>query len=67
VLGGSTNEIHRQVMELGVPFATKQTVRIGGKMTKEITTHTSEVISVSTAPISDSIFDIPPDYTVIQR
>jgi hypothetical protein len=64
---GSTDEIHRQVMELGVPFATKQTVRVAGEMTKEITTHTSEVISVSTAPISDSIFDIPPDYTVIQR
>ena len=64
---GSTNEVHRLVPELGVPFATKQTVRVGGERTKEITTYTSEVISVSTAPIPDSIFEIPTDYTVIQR
>jgi len=57
-----------QVTELGVPFATQTTLRMGGDtMTKEVSTSTTEVVSVSTAPIPDAIFEIPPDYNVIRR
>jgi hypothetical protein len=34
---------------------------------KAIDTHTTEVSSVSTAPIPDSMFEIPADYEVIKR
>ena len=54
--------------DLGVPFATQMTLRMGGDaMTKEVTSSMTEVISVSTAPIADAIFEIPSDYKVIQR
>jgi len=44
------------------------TLRMGGDaMTKEVTSSMTEVISVSTAPIPDAIFEIPADYKVIQR
>jgi hypothetical protein len=39
----------------------------GDAMTKEVSSSTTEVISVSTAPIPDAIFEIPADYKVIQR
>jgi hypothetical protein len=54
--------------ELGVPFATQMTVRLGGDaMTKQVASSMTEVISVSTTPIPDAIFEIPADYKVIQR
>jgi hypothetical protein len=57
-----------EMTELGVPFATQMTLRMGGDaMTKEVSSSTTEVISVSTAPIPDAIFEIPADYKVIQR
>jgi hypothetical protein len=61
-------QMNPQMTELGVPFATQMTWRMGGDtMTKEIDTSTTEVTSVSTAPIPDAIFEIPAGYTVIQR
>ena len=57
-----------EMTELGVPFATQKTLRLGGDaLTKEVSTSTTEVISVSTAPIPDAIFEIPADYKVIER
>jgi hypothetical protein len=61
-------QMNPQMTELGVPLATQMTWRMGGDtMTKEIDTSTTEVTSVSTAPIPDAIFEIPAGYTVIQR
>ena len=64
--------LERQMAELGVPFATELTTSVGGdtpmgEMMKAIDTHTTEVSSVSTAPIPDSMFEIPADYEVIKR
>ena len=57
-----------EMTELGVPFATQMTLRMGGDtMTKEVSSSMTEVISVSTASIPDAIFEIPADYRVIQR
>ena len=61
-------QMRPEMTELGVPFATQMTLRMGGDaMTKEVSSSMTEVISVSTAPIPDAIFEIPADYKVIQR
>jgi len=64
-------ELHRQMAELGVPFATEMTISLGGggpmAETKAIDTHATEVSSVSTAPIPDSMFEIPADFKVVKR
>ena len=61
-------QMNQQTTELGVPFAMQMTLRMGGDaMTKEVGSSMTEVISVSTAPIPDAIFEIPADYKVIQR
>jgi hypothetical protein len=61
-------QMRPEMTELGVPFATQMTLRMGGDaMTKEVGSSMTEVISVSTAPIPDAIFEIPADYKVIQR
>jgi hypothetical protein len=56
---------------LGVPFATEMTIGFKGDEptsgVMEAGTYTIEVISVSTAPIPDSMFEIPADYTVTKR
>jgi len=56
---------------LGVPFATEMTIGFKGDEptsgVMEAGTYALEVISVSTAPIPDSMFDIPADYTVTKR
>jgi hypothetical protein len=56
---------------LGVPFATEMTIGFKGNepasRAMEAGTYTIEVSSVSTAPIPDSMFDIPADYTVTKR
>jgi hypothetical protein len=41
--------------------------RRAGALSRKIGTHTTEVSSVSTAPIPDSLFEIPAGYTVIKR
>jgi len=60
--------IHRQVAELGVPYATELTFSMGanlpGAEMHKFATHTIEVSSVSTDPIPDSLFEIPAGYTV---
>jgi hypothetical protein len=61
-------QMRPEMTELGVPFATQMTLRMGGDaMTKEVSSSMTEVISVSTAPIPDAIFEIPADHKVIQR
>ena len=61
-------QMRPEITELGVPFATQMTLRMGGDaMTKEVSSSMTEVISVSTAPIPDAVFEIPADYKVIQR
>lgn len=56
---------------LGVPFATETTIGFKGNEptsgVMEAGTYSMEVISVSTAPIPDSLFEIPADYTVTKR
>jgi hypothetical protein len=67
------SEAYRQLAELGVPFAMEHTIRIegdgpmAGMMKKIGNTYGTEVSSVSTAPIPDSMFEIPADYKVIKR
>jgi hypothetical protein len=61
-------QMRPEMTELGIAFATQMTLRMGGDaMTKEVTRSMTEIISVSTAPIPDAIFEIPADYKVIQR
>jgi hypothetical protein len=66
-------EAFRQMAELGVPFAMEVTISIEGSgpmaemMKKMGSTFTTEVSSVSTAPIPDSMFEIPADYKVMKR
>lgn len=64
-------EMNRQMAELGVPFATEMTISLGGggpmAETRAIDIHMTEVSSVSTAPIPDSMFEIPADFTVVKR
>jgi hypothetical protein len=56
---------------LGVPFATEATISFRGDEptsgVMEWATYTTEVSSVSTAPIPDSLFEVPADYKVIKR
>ena len=63
--------IQRQIAELGVPYATELTFSLGanepGAEMHKIGTHTTEVSSVSTAPIPESMFEIPADYKVTKR
>ena len=62
-------QMHQQMTELRASRSPRNsTLRMGGDaMTKEVGTYTTEVISVSTAPIADAMFEIPSGYTVIQR
>jgi hypothetical protein len=63
--------IQRQIAELGVPYATELTFSLGanipGAEMRKIGTHATEVSSVSTAFIPDSLFEIPAGYTVTKR
>ena len=60
-----------EAAELGVPFASEMTLSVGADTPKaprhKIASHTMEVTSVSTAPIPDSIFEIPAGSTVTRR
>lgn len=60
-----------EVAALGVPFATEMTVSVGGNAPnaerRKIGSHTTEVTSISTESIPDSIFEIPTGYTVTKR
>jgi hypothetical protein len=71
VVADPQSAIQRQIAELGVPYATELTISLGanvpGAEMHKISTHTTEVSSVSTAPIPDSMFEIPADYKVINR
>lgn len=61
-------QMRPEMTELGVPFAMQMTLRMGGDaMTKDVGSSMTEVVSVSTAPIPDAIFEIPAGYKVIQR
>jgi len=56
---------------LGVPFAMEMTIGFRGdeptSPLMDAGTFRTEVISVSTAPIPDSMFEIPVDYKIIKR
>jgi len=71
VVADPQSAIQRQIAELGVPYATELTFSLGanvpGAAMHQIGTHTTEVNSVSTAPIPGSLFEIPAGYTVIKR
>jgi hypothetical protein len=66
-------EMYLQMAKLGVPFAREMTYSFegpgpdGARMTKAVDTHRTEVTSVSTAPIPDSMFEVPAGYTVVKR
>ena len=63
--------LQRQIADLGVPYAQELTFSLGanvpGAEMRKFATHTIEVSSVSTAPIPDSLFEIPAGYTVTKR
>lgn len=71
VVADPQSAIQRQIAELGVPYATELTLSLGanvpGAEIHKIGTHATEVSSVSTAPIPDSLFEIPAGYTVTKR
>jgi uncharacterized protein DUF4412 len=71
VVADLQSAIQREIAELGVPYATELTVSLGanvpGAPMHKIGTHTTEVNSVSTDPIPDSLFEIPAGYTVTKR
>jgi hypothetical protein len=67
-------EMYRRMSELGVPFSTEAHVKFEGTSPMAAamskmggTTITTEVVSVSTAAIADSVFDVPADYKVSKR
>ena len=67
-------EMYRKMSELGVPFAMETTIKTQGEgpmaalMSKIGNAGmTSEVISVSTAPIADALFEIPAGYKINKR
>jgi hypothetical protein len=67
-------EMYRKIAELGMPYATEMNVTIegGGPMAAMMAkmggnTITTEVTSVSTAAIADSMFEIPDGYKVNKR
>lgn len=63
--------LQRQIAEIGIPYATELTFSLGanvpGAEMHKIGTVTTEVTSVSTASIPDSLFEIPEGYTVTKR
>jgi hypothetical protein len=65
--------MYREMASLGVPFATEVTIGVEGEglqaeVMKDMgNTYTTEVSSVSTDPIPDSMFEIPPEYKVVKR
>ncbi len=60
-----------QAIALGVPFASDATMSVGGTAPnaemREIGRQSMEVTSISTESIPDSVFEIPPGYTVTKR
>jgi hypothetical protein len=67
-------EMYRKMSELGVPFAMDTTIKTQGEgpmaalMSKMGNAGmTSEVISVSTSPIADAMFEIPAGYKINKR
>jgi Domain of unknown function (DUF4412) len=66
-------EMQKKMADLGVPFAAETKIGIEGSgmmadlMKKMGNTITTEVTTLSTAPIPDSIFEIPADYKVKKR
>jgi hypothetical protein len=63
-------EIYRQMVDLGVPFSTEMNIAFEGEgpmaamMKKMSNSITTEVVSYSTDPIPDSLFEIPAGYKV---
>jgi hypothetical protein len=66
-------DMQKKMAELGVPFATETNIEMEASgpmaemMKKMRNTVTTEVTTVSTAPLPDSIFEIPAGYKVTKR
>ena len=66
-------EMHKKMADLGVPFATETNIDMEASgpmaelMKKMRNTVITEVTTVSTAPIADSMFEIPAGYKVTKR
>jgi hypothetical protein len=66
-------DMYRKMSELGVPFATEMKMSIEAEgpmaemMKKMATTISTEVTSVSTAPIAATMFEVPAGYKVSKR
>jgi hypothetical protein len=66
-------EMHKKMADLGVPFATETNIDMEASgpmaelMKKMRNTVITEVTTVSTAPIPDSMFEIPAGYKVTKR
>ena len=66
--------LYNEIASLGVPMAQEMTIKMEGEgpmaaMMAKMggTTMTTEVVSVSTDPIPDSMFEIPEGYKVVKR
>jgi hypothetical protein len=68
---GSGSPVTDVTAALGLLFASEMTVSIAANAPDaerhKIASHTMEVTSISTESIPDSIFEIPPGYTVTRR
>jgi hypothetical protein len=67
-------ELYRQMASLGVPLAQEMNIKfegggaMGAMMAKMgANTMTTEVVSISTAAIPDTTFDVPAGYTIVKR
>jgi Domain of unknown function (DUF4412) len=66
-------DMYRKMAELGVPFATEMKIGMEAEgpmaemMKKMDNTITTEVTSISTAPIAAAMFDVPAGYKVSKR
>ena len=64
-------ELQRKMAELGMPLASETTIGMAGgegpmaeMMKKMSSTITTEVVSISTEPIADSMFEVPAGYAI---
>ena len=66
-------DMYRKMAELGVPFATEMKIGMEAEgpmaemMKKMNNTISTEVTSISTAPIAATAFDVPEGYKVNKR
>lgn len=68
---GGGPDLMSELHQLGVPFFVEVTMSLGGSgpadVLRPFATQRIEVTSVSTAPIPDSVFEVPADYTARKK